>query len=84
MATNHVSPDSESDAFLGLSPEVQHLDAETKKRYLEKLNYLGTRDPYIMPSSMFTDIKKFETLNLKASDLPDINEQEIFHYLVDR
>ncbi|XP_061151792.1 uncharacterized protein LOC133165904 [Syngnathus typhle] len=61
-----------------VSNEVGHLDEESKKRYREKLNLVGTTDPYLLQRSMLKSPEHFAT-----ADLPDLSYPDIYNYLVD-
>ena len=67
-----------------LSPEVQHLSGLSLQRYVDKLNHLGIRDPYLMPESMLVNLKEYEQNNVKPDEIPDLSHQDIFYYLLDQ
>ncbi|XP_057710218.1 uncharacterized protein LOC130928038 isoform X4 [Corythoichthys intestinalis] len=58
-----------------LSDAVNSLDALHKRRYVEKLQFIHSPDPYLMPKSMFFD-------PLASPSLPDICYPDIYNYLV--
>ena len=73
-----------SNTLYDLGQEVQHLDGLSKQRYLDKLNFLQIQDPYLMPNSMFVDVKEYEKNNLGPESVPDMTHHDIFHYLIDK
>ena len=58
-----------------LSAEVKHLDNDAKQRYLEKLSMMGLSDPYLMPKSMFQQLKD-------VVDYPKVMFGDVYCYLV--
>ena len=55
---------------------LDHLSNEEQRRYMEKLQVLGTCDPYLAPAAVF------EPLNTSTS-LPELEFGDVFIYLVE-
>ena len=64
-------------SYVKLSDTVSHLSGESRQRYVSKLKQLGVADPYVMPTSMFTDV-----LKCSAASLPDFAYPDLYNYLV--
>ena len=79
-----VEQQADTQVDVNLGKEVQHLSGQNKQRYVDKLNFLAIRDPYLMPTSMFQDLHQYEKSNIKSEQVPDISHEDIFHYCVDK
>ncbi|XP_077420898.1 uncharacterized protein LOC144051023 [Vanacampus margaritifer] len=62
---------------LSFSCIMLNMDRTSKKRYLEKLDQAGTRDPYALPGFLFLTLEHCE-----VGDLPNMCYEDILNYII--
>ncbi|XP_077375730.1 uncharacterized protein LOC144017729 [Festucalex cinctus] len=62
---------------LSFSCILSNMDGASKKKYLEKLDQAGMRDPYALPGYLFCALE-----HCKIGDLPNLRYDDILNYII--
>ena len=65
-------------AMCSVSDDIKHLDNDSMKRYMSKLDIAGVTDPYTLPRALFS-----MPASLPASSLPNLTSVDIMYYLIE-